>query len=63
MDETGDRKKGSKTDYVKRQYIGNVGKLDNGIVSVNVYGYIDGVTFPLKSKVYKPRERLKEGDK
>ena len=63
VDETGDRKKGSKTDYVKRQYIGNVGKLDNGIVSVNVYGYIDGVTFPLKSKVYKPRERLKEGDK
>jgi SRSO17 transposase len=51
-----------KTDYVKRQYIGNLGKIENGIVSVNIYGYCDGVTFPLKSKIYKPRERLKEGD-
>ena len=62
VDETGDKKKGEKTDYVKRQYIGNLGKVENGIVSVNVYGYCNGVTFPLKSKVYKPRERLKERD-
>jgi len=27
IDETGDKKKGNKTDYVKRQYIGNLGKL------------------------------------
>ena len=26
IDETGDKKKGKKTDYVKRQYIGNLGK-------------------------------------
>lgn len=32
IDETGDKKKGSKTDYVKRQYIGNLGKVENGIV-------------------------------
>jgi SRSO17 transposase len=30
IDETGDRKKGSTTDYVKRQYIGNLGKVENG---------------------------------
>jgi SRSO17 transposase len=35
IDETGDRKKGKKTDYVARQYLGSVGKVDNGIVSVN----------------------------
>ena len=35
IDETGDRKKGKKTDYVSRQYLGSVGKIDNGIVSVN----------------------------
>lgn len=35
IDETGDRKKGKKTDYVARQYLGSVGKIDNGIVSVN----------------------------
>ena len=38
IDETGDRKKGNKTDYVARQYLGSVGKIDNGIVSVNAYG-------------------------
>ena len=35
IDETGDRKKGKKTDYVARQYLGSIGKIDNGIVSVN----------------------------
>jgi SRSO17 transposase len=32
IDETGDCKKGTSTDYVKRQYISNVGKQENGIV-------------------------------
>jgi SRSO17 transposase len=63
IDETGDKKKGKKTDYVKRQYIGNLGKIESGIVSVNAYGYCEGMTFPLKFKVFKPKERLKEGDK
>jgi SRSO17 transposase len=35
IDETGDRKKGKKSEYVARQYLGNVGKVDNGRVSVN----------------------------
>jgi SRSO17 transposase len=30
IDETGDRKKGKKTDYGSRQYIGNLGKVENG---------------------------------
>jgi len=30
--------KGKTTDYVARQYIGN-GKTENGIVSVNAYGF------------------------
>jgi len=34
IDDTGDRKKGHHTDYVKRQYIGNLGKIENGIVVV-----------------------------
>lgn len=62
IDETGDKKKGKKTDYVKRQYIGNLGKIENGIVAVTAYGLVRGMTFPLLAKVYKPRERLKEGD-
>ncbi|WP_413470333.1 IS701 family transposase [[Phormidium] sp. LEGE 05292] len=63
IDETGDRKKGNKTDYVKRQYIGNLGKTDNGIVAVTAYGVFCGMTFPLLFEVYKPHERLKPGDK
>ncbi len=41
-----DKKKRKKTDYVKRQYIGNLGKIAQGIVSVNAYGYCEGMTFP-----------------
>ncbi|PZV09068.1 MAG: IS701 family transposase [Leptolyngbya sp.] len=60
IDETGDCKKGKSTDYVKRQYIGNVGKKENGIVAVTAYGLVDGMILPLSFEVYKPRERLKE---
>jgi SRSO17 transposase len=63
IDETGDRKKGKKTDYVARQYLGSVGKIDNGIVSVNAYGVYEHITFPLLFKVFKPQGTLKEEDK
>jgi SRSO17 transposase len=70
IDETGDRKKGKKTDYVARQYLGSVlkdtathiGKIDNGIVSVNAYGIYNNITFPLIFKVFKPKGTLKEND-
>jgi SRSO17 transposase len=63
IDETGDRKKGKKTDYVARQYLGSVGKVDNGIVSVNAYGVYSNITFPLIFKIFKPKGTLKESDK
>ena len=62
IDETGDKKKGRTTDYVARQYIGNLGKIENGIVSVTAYGVVDSVTFPLIFKVFKPQKRLKATD-
>ncbi len=72
IDETGDRKKGHTTDYVAHQYIGNVHTLANGVVSVNAYGVLDTVTFPLafriyphlsaSIRIYKPQRRLKPGD-
>ena len=62
IDETGDRKKGQATDYVAKQYIGNIGKTANGIVSVNAYGVIDNITYPLLFKVFKPKSRLQVGD-
>lgn len=62
IDETGDRKKGNTTDYCARQYIGNVGKIENGVVSVNAYGVLDDITFPLLFRVFKPEKRLKPED-
>jgi SRSO17 transposase len=46
---------------VKQQYIGNLGKIENGIVAVTAYGLLEGMTFPLIFEVYKPKERLREG--
>jgi len=62
IDETGDPKKGKATDYVARQYLGRLGKIDNGIVAVVSYGLIDWLTFPLMFEIYKPKERLKLKD-
>lgn len=62
IDETGDKKKGKTTDYVAHQYIGNLDKLENGMVSVNAYGVMENITFPLIFKVFKPRTRLQSGD-
>jgi len=62
IDETGDKKKGKTTEYVDRQYIDNLGKVENGIVSVNAYGVLDGLTFPLIFKLFKPQKRLKQQD-
>lgn len=62
IDETGDRKKGTHTEYVARQDLGRLGKVDNGIVSVNIYGVLDGITFPLLFEIYKPKSTLKSDD-
>jgi len=62
IDETGEPKKGKATDYVARQYLGRLGKIDNGIVAVVSYGLVDGLTFPLMFEIYKPKERLKLND-
>jgi hypothetical protein len=45
IDETGDRKKGKRTDYVARQYLGSIGKVDSGIVSVNAYGIDENIVY------------------
>ena len=60
IEETGDKKKGKTTAYVARQYIGKLGKIENGIVSVNAYGVIDEIPFPLVFAVFKPQKRLKK---
>jgi SRSO17 transposase len=46
IDETGDVKKGQTTDYVAKQYIGNLGKTEDGMVSVNAYAVAENITYP-----------------
>lgn len=40
-----------------------MGKIDNGIVTVNAYGVYADTTFPLIVKIFKPKRTLKSGDK
>ena len=42
--------------------MGSLGKIDQGIVSVNVYGLYRNITFPLVTRIFKPKKTLKEGD-
>jgi SRSO17 transposase len=62
IDETGDLKKGKATDYVARQYIGSLGAVERGVVSVSAYGVLDTITFPLRFQVFKPESQLKPED-
>jgi SRSO17 transposase len=61
IDDTGDRKKGSATDHVARQYLGAVGKIDNGIVAVTTLWANEQRDYPLQVMPYTPGERLALG--
>ena len=61
IDETGDRKHGTKTAHVARQYLGSVGKVDNGIVAVTSLWADERIYFPLHVQPYEPAERLPQG--
>lgn len=63
IDETGDRKDGNKTAHVARQYLGSLGKVDNGIVAVSSLFADEQVYFPLHFAPYTPAERLPLGKK
>jgi hypothetical protein len=54
IDETGDRKWGRKTAPVGRQYLSNVGKVDNGVVSVQTVWTDERLYYPLTVEPYTP---------
>lgn len=54
IDETGDRKDGSKTAHVGRQYLANLGKTDNGVVSVSSLWADERIYYPLEVEPYTP---------
>jgi SRSO17 transposase len=55
VDETGDRKDGAHTAHVGRQYLGNRGKIENGVVSVGSVWADEGVYYPLAVEPYTPQ--------
>ena len=61
LDDTGDRKAGTKTDHVARQYLGSVGKVDVGIVAVTTVWADERVYYPLHLQPYTPASRLPRG--
>jgi DDE superfamily endonuclease len=63
IDETGDRKDGHKTAHVGRQYLGNLGKIDNGVVSVTSLWADEQVYYPLEIEPYTPESYFAKGRK
>lgn len=62
IDETGDRKDGTKTDHVAHQYLGSIGRIANGIVSVSSIWADEEVYHPLHVEPYTPAKRLSKGN-
>jgi SRSO17 transposase len=63
LDDTGDRKDGTATAHVARQYLGSVGKIDNGIVAVTSLWADEGCYWPVQAVPYTPASRLPGGER
>ncbi|MGH2413794.1 MAG: IS701 family transposase [Microcystaceae cyanobacterium] len=63
VDDSGHRKSGNFTEGVGRQYIGEIGKTDNGIVAVTTHLYDGKKSLPLDIELYQHASSLSEGKK
>lgn len=63
IDETGDRKDGHHTAHVGRQYLANLGKIDNGVVSVSSLWADERVYYPVDVEPYTPAHHFEKGEK
>jgi SRSO17 transposase len=63
IDDTGDRKDGTATAHVARQYLGSVGKIDNGIVAVTSLWADERVYWPVHAMPSTPASRLPGGER
>jgi hypothetical protein len=61
LDDTGDRKAGRHTAHVARQWLGSLGKTDNGIVAVSSLWADERVYWPVHAVPYTPASRLAKG--
>ncbi|WUM82147.1 transposase [Streptomyces sp. NBC_00328] len=60
IDDSGGRKDGSATAHVGKQYLGSVGKIDRGVVTVTTCWADERVCYPLHAVPYPPRPPLPE---
>jgi len=63
IDDSGHRKSGNFTAGVGRQYVGEIGKTDNGIVVVTTHLYDGKKSLPLDIELYQHSSSLAEGKK
>lgn len=61
IDDSGHRKSGSGTAGVGRQYIGQIGKVDNGVVMVTSHAYDGTKGTPIDVQLYKHASSLEKG--
>jgi SRSO17 transposase len=61
IDEHGDRKWGHETAHVGRQYLANLGKTDNGVVSVTSLWADERVYWPVDCEPYTPAHHFERG--
>jgi len=61
IDDSGDRKDGSKTAHVGRQWLGRYGKTDNGVVTVTTLWADERVYYPLHAVPYTPARHFAKG--
>ena len=61
VDDSGHRKSGNFTAGVGRQYIGEIGKIDNGNVVVTTHLYDGKKSLPLDSELYQHKDSLPSG--
>ena len=62
VDDSGHRKSGNFTEVMGRQYIGEIGKTENGVVAVTSHLY-DGIkSLPLDRELYQKADSLAKGN-
>src|SRR5215208_602195 len=61
IDETGDRKWGTKTAHVGRQYLGSIGKVDSGVVTVSSLWADARVYWPVAVEPFTPKQHFPGG--
>ena len=63
IDDSGHRKSGNFTQGVGRQYLGEIGKTDNGLVTVTTHLYDGRKSLPLDLEIYQKASDFEQGKK